>query len=92
MIVIFKVSNLYFCKSNFPVTEKLTNGALVTPTPGERDLINGVLVISVDILGPRQNGCHFVDIFKSIFLTGIDSNFKFVPKRSNRLTWVQTMV
>ena len=29
-----KVSNLYSCKIKFPVTEKLKNGALVTPTPG----------------------------------------------------------
>ena len=27
-----KVSNLYFSKSKFPATEKLTNGALVTPS------------------------------------------------------------
>ena len=27
-----------FAKSQFPVTEKLTNGALVTPTPGQQQL------------------------------------------------------
>ena len=43
-----------FARSKILLTEKLTNGALVTPTPG-------LITRRVNTLGPRQNGRHFAD-------------------------------
>ena len=34
----FKESNRYFCKIKILLTEKLANGALITPTPGPRQI------------------------------------------------------
>ena len=46
-----------FVRSKILLTEKLTNGALVTSTPG------------IDKLAPEQNGRHFADgILKHILL------------------------
>ena len=58
-----KVSDLYFCYIKFPVTEKLTKGALVTPTTGWHQAITctnaGILLI-------RTLGTIFSEILSAI--------------------------
>ena len=51
---LLKISKLYFCSIKVSVTEKLTNGALVTPTPGSA---NYLVVLSLHKLR-RRGQCH----------------------------------
>ena len=93
-----------FAKTKFPVTEKLANGALVTPIPGETSapLLQKCIRFHIGFIQDRDNYCASVKIItqgsKLIFsdmgytaygILSVSSTSRMISQ-ANENNWIQT--